>query len=526
MADEFNKQQLALDLARRKRCRTSLHSYALNIQIPTSPHDPVLPDESVCGPAADLMARHHAAILSVVERTINRLYGRAIIMAPPGCAKSTYTSVVMPPWVMQRKKNQLIILTSYASRLAERQSRRARGIVQQKLNLDLWEKPVEIIKDADSEWTLSNGSALLAAGITAGITGNRADGIIIDDPVAGREEADSPLVRKKILDAYQDDLLTRLKPGAWLILIMTRWNEQDLAGEILPIDYKGQSGKIICRDGLEWEVLNLPARAEHHDDPLGRTAGEYLWPEYTEARHWQLYENAQGPTAARAWASLYQQRPTPQGAGEFKREMINLYDGPQLPKKLAKVLISDWAVTEGKNDFTEHAVWGLDPDDNLWELDWWHQQVDTGKGMAAMFDMVGRHKIKLAFNEGGVIDKAIRPAVNAKCRDTKMYFEMRSMPSVADKTAKCASFIARASVGKVYMRRNSPNTERVILQLLAMPSGRYDDAADICGLVGRAVDQWHPPLDPPIKRKEGIKPFTAAWLEYEEPDRSKELRYR
>src|SRR5579863_1524524 len=206
--------------------------------------------------------------------------------------------------------------------------------------------------------------------------------------------------------------------------------------------------------------------------------------------------------------------------------MINLYDGPQLPKKLAKVLISDWAVTEGKNDFTEHAVWGLDPDDNLWELDWWHQQVDTGKGMAAMFDMVGRHKIKLAFNEGGVIDKAIRPAVNAKCRDTKMYFEMRSIPSVADKTAKCASSIARASVGKVYMRRNSPNTERVILQLLAMPSGRYDDAADICGLVGRAIDQYHPPKDVPITRKEGIKPFTAAWLEYEEPDRSKELRYR
>lgn len=523
---EFDKRQTALDLARRKRCRTSLHSYALNIQIPTSPHDPMLPDESLCGPAAQLMARHHAAIISTVERTITRPYGRGLIMAPPGCAKSTYTSVVTPPWVMQRKKNQLIILTSYASRLAERQSRRARGIVQQKLNTDIWEKPVEIIKDADSEWTLSNGSALLAAGITAGITGNRADGIIIDDPVAGREEADSPLVRKKILDAYQDDLLTRLKPGAWLILIMTRWNEQDLAGEILPLDYKGQSGIIKCRDGLDWEVLNLPARAEHHDDPLSRPPGEYLWPEYTEPRHWQLYENAQGPTAARAWASLYQQRPTPQGTGEFKREMINLYGAEQLPKKLSKVLISDWAVTEGKNDFTEHGVFGLDSDDNLWALDWWYKQANTGVGIAAMFDLVQRHKIKLAFNEGGVIDKAVRPAINAKARDTKCYFDLRSIPSSSDKIAKLSSFIARASMGKVYFPRAAPWTERVILQLLAVPAGRWDDAADVAGLAGRAIDQYHPPQDVPIKRKEGIKPFTAAWIEYEEPDRSKELRYR
>ena len=525
MAGEID-QAIALDFARRKRCRDSLHSYALNIQIPTSPHDPMLPEETICGPAASLMALHHAAILSTVERTVTRPFGRALIMAPPGSAKSTYVSVVTPPWVMSRKPNQRIILTSYASRLAERQSRRARGIVQQSLHRDLWDKPPEVTKDADSEWTLDNGGELLAAGITAGITGNRADGIIIDDPVAGREEADSPLVRKKILDAYQDDLLTRLKPGAWLILILTRWNEADLAGEILPQDYKGESGPIVCRDGLVWEVLNLPAKAEHHDDPLGRQMGEYLWPEYMTKKHWQLFELAQGPTAARTWASLYQQRPTPQGAGDFKREHINLYDGPELPKKLARILVSDWAVTEGKNDFTEHAVWGLDSDDNMWELDWWHKQTNTGEGIEALFQMATRHKIKLAFNEGGVIDKAIRPAINAKARDRKYYFDLRALPNMSDKMAKCASFFARASMGKVYMRRKSANTERVILQLLALPAGRWDDAADICGLAGRAIDQYHPPQVAPVQRKEGIKPFTAAWLEYQEPDRSKELRYR
>jgi len=116
---------------------------------------------------------------------------------------------------------------------------------------------------------------MLAAGLLAGITGNRGSGAIIDDPVPGRQEADSEAHQKATAEAYQDDLLTRLMPNAWLAFIMTRWNENDLAGQILPHDYAGQSGMILCQDGLYWEVLNIPAKCEHEDDPLGRKIGEY-----------------------------------------------------------------------------------------------------------------------------------------------------------------------------------------------------------------------------------------------------------
>jgi len=519
----FTRADIARDLIRRKRCKESLHSFALNIDIPTAPAGALCPDESLTGPAANLMAVHHAKILEVCERTVKKPYGRAIIMAPPGTAKSTYVSVVVPPWAMGRIPGQRIILTSYGSTLAERQSRRSRSICEQQLYRDLWEETPKIEKDSDKEWSMSNKSELLAAGLLAGITGSRANGAIVDDPVAGREEADSPATRLRTLNAYQDDLLTRLLPGAWLIIIMTRWNEQDLVGEILPHDYKGQSGMILCRDGLEWEVLNIPAKAEHDDDPIGRKPGEYLWTDYYPPKHWQMFEHGVGPTRQRTWSSLYQQRPSPQGSGQFTREMMRYYDSA--PVNLSKIICSDYAVSVGKNDFTVHGVWGLDSEDNLYAIDWWRKQSDTGEGVSKLLELAIKHNLHMGFHEGGVIDKAIAPLINVMVRDhnkrcksgeRRIFLDLRPMPSMQDKMAKLSSFQGRCATGKVFFPRHAPWTELVVSQLLAMPAARHDDDADVCGLAGRGLDQYHPPATPVMERKEGIRPFTAAWLEYSE----------
>jgi predicted phage terminase large subunit-like protein len=536
LATNFSKADIARDLIRRKRCHDSLHSFALNIDIPTAPTGALCPEEELTGPAAALMARHHAAILGVCERTVKRPFGRAIIMAPPGSAKSTYASVVCPPWVMGRSPGSRLIMTSYAGKLIERQSRRARQICDSQLYRDLWPEVPVIEKDSDGEWSMSNRSELFAAGLLAGITGTRASGAIVDDPVAGRQEADSPAERLRTLNAYQDDLLTRMLPGAWLIIIMTRWNEQDLVGEILPHDYKGQSGIIECRDGLMWEVLNIPAKAEHFDDPVGRKVGEYLWTDYYPVKHWKMFEDGQGPTRQRTWSSLYQQRPTPQGSGQFKREMIQLYDKiPESARTARKILFSDWAVTDGKNDFTEHGVFALDHEDNLYAVDWWYEQCNTGKGMEKFLELVDRHNITLAFNEGGTIDKAIRPLFITMLRDwnknipklhkKRIYVDLRALPSMMDKVAKLSSFQGRAAVGHVHFPRHAPWTERVINQLLSMPGGRWDDAADVCGLAGRGMEQYAPPANPQAERKHGIKPFSAQWLEYVE-DTKPPVRYR
>lgn len=525
-------QQAARELLRRRLCQSSFPHFLLYADIPGCPPAQAPPVEMLdaLGGPEGLLPAHHHFIATNIQETMARPFGRLMIMAPPGSAKSSLT-VAAAAWAMGRWPGEPLIYTSYGSTLAERQSRRIQGACKNPSYRVLWDETPTVEKDSAADWHLSNGSTMYAAGIMAGLTGNRARGAIVDDPVAGREEADSAQIRQKTLDGYQDDLLTRLKPDAWLIFIMTRWHQSDLAGSILPDDYDGRTGYVKCKDGLEWFVISIPAKAERTDDPLGRAPGEYLWPEYMSVQHWHLYEKAEGREAQRRWSSLFQQRPTPDGAGAFTRDMFNWYSPGELPLQLTKLGASDFAVTEGGGDFTEHGVFGLDHGGNLWGLDWWSGQTTTDKSIDAFLDLVVKHQVPYWYNEAGVIDKAVRPAINKRMRERansgeKCYTTVQSLPSGKDKVAKCQSFQARAASGGVYLPKGAPWAEKLVDQLCALPAGRYDDAADVAGLIGRAIDKVPNASVPAAEKPRGIKPFSVAWLEYEQPRPEAEVRYR
>jgi hypothetical protein len=336
-------QQAAVEKLRRQRARSSLAEYSQCIDIPGVPlwgegeDDPLDSVEdgqtriiekrpTMFVPIETRIALHHLVMMMAIQRCIETPRGRLMIFAPPGSAKSTYASVVAPSWAMGRKRNQSIILGGYGTSIAAKQSRKVRAVVKEQVYTALWESAPRLLDDqrAIDDWSLTNGSSMMAAGLLAGITGNRADGFVIDDPVANREQADSSTIRDKTYQEYIDTVMTRAKPKMWCILIQTRWHEEDLAGAILPANYEGESGRIHCRDGQWWEVLCIPAKAERADDPLGRKPGEYLWPEWFPREHWSTWED--NPRAARTWSALYQQRPAPLAGIHFSREMFKLYD--------------------------------------------------------------------------------------------------------------------------------------------------------------------------------------------------------
>jgi len=153
-----------------------------------------------------------------------------------------------------------VVIGSYGQDLANNFNRKARRIAEQRFEMSHERK-------AAAEWSTSAGGGMKAVGVGAGVTGHGAHLIVIDDPVKNREEANSDVRRETVWQWYNDDLYTRLEPGGAIVLIMTRWHEDDLAGRILLSDRAS-----------EWTVLNLPALAED-DDPLGRTLGEALCPE-------------------------------------------------------------------------------------------------------------------------------------------------------------------------------------------------------------------------------------------------------
>lgn len=342
-------EQAAQELWIRRRAREDVLSYAQAIEIPGKPAGED-PDTEFFEPIESTMAQHHRLILETMERVSKTPHGRAMFFMPPGSAKSTYASVVFPSRYLGAEKNRKVILASYGDDLARKMGRRTRSIIKQKRFKGIYDCTLTTESSAAQEFSLTNGSEYIATGILGGVTGNRANGIIIDDPVKGREQADSPTIRDKTWDAYNDDLKTRLIPGGWVVIIQTRWHEDDLAGRILPEDWKGESGPILCRDGNVWEIVCLQARCEVQNDPLGRKIGEYLWPQWFTEKHWSQFEKN-----ARTWTSLYQQMPRPIEGSLFKVEDM-LVDGQpiSMPRQCDYVFaVLDSALKAGdKNDGT------------------------------------------------------------------------------------------------------------------------------------------------------------------------------
>lgn len=407
-----------------------------------------------------------------------------MVFMPPGSAKSTYASVVFPSWVMGKSPGTKIILASYGSDLARKHGRKTRQIVKTKKYQAIFSTALSSESSAADEWALANGSEYMAGGILSGLTGNRANGIIIDDPVKGRQEADSETTQRNTKEAYDDDLRTRLVPGGWEIIIQTRWSDRDLSGQILPEVYDGRSGWVDCRDGQRWYVLSLPAECDRADDPLGRKIGELLWPEWFTVEHFSKFKNN-----PRTWSALYQQKPQPDEGTFFKREWFRFYQS--LPKTIRKYGASDYAVTDGGGDYTEHGIFAVDTDENVYIADWWYDQSSSDTWIEAKCDLIKRHEPLLWGGESGVIRRSVEPYMLKRMRERQAYCAMEWLTSVSDKPSRARSFQARAAMGKVYLPDNEIG-HRILDQLLRFPAGTYDDAVDVCSLFGRMLDKVIP----------------------------------
>jgi len=240
-------------------------------------------------------AQRHLKLIEALEGLARNDIDRLMVFMPPGSAKSTYVSILFPPWFLAQDPTRAIIGVSHTAELAERFGRRVRNNVIQHGTVLGYRVAGD--SSAAGRWDIDKGGEYYAAGVGGSITGRRADLALVDDPIKSREDADSDLIREKQWEWWKADFLTRLKPGARIVLVMTRWHEDDLAGRILD---------DVAKGGRPWTVLSLPMEAEANDQ-LGRTAGAPLWPEwFTDEMRTEAKRDA------RTWSALYQQRPAPE----------------------------------------------------------------------------------------------------------------------------------------------------------------------------------------------------------------------
>jgi len=499
-SSSLSPQEAAQEVLRRRQARQSFTKYCEYVE----------PDEP---PAA-----HHKILCEALDKVIDGEIRNLMVFMPAGSAKSTYTSKRFPSYYLGRMGKKSIICSSYSGDLAVSFGRTIRNNLEKTKYKNIFPK-LTLSEDqkARGQWETAEGGNYFAVGVGGGITGRRADLGIIDDPVKGRKEADSATIKDDAWNWYNTDYLTRLKPNAAQVIIQTRWVEDDLSGRLLPPDWDGESGVFEGTDGKEWHVISLQAQAEEgKNDPLGRKAGEWLWPDWFTPEFWEETKKAVERSDIRTWAALYQQRPAPDSGTYFKREDFKRYPLGDEPKYITKFGASDYAVTDGGGDFTEQGVAGLCSEGNLYLLDWISCQSESDVWVDDLLDLTDKHSPVIWGAEVGQIKRAVAPWLNKRSRQRGVYIDLEPMSHVGDKATNARSFQAMVRLGMVYIP-SCEWGEELIRQLVKFPAGAFDDKVDVCGLMGRLIDKVYE-ISPPKKQDKNKDRWDRAFRDSDEED--------
>ena len=229
--------------------------------------------------------------------------GRLIITLPPRHGKSELISKYTPAWFLSRFPERNVILASYESDFAAHWGRQVRNILNEGV---FGEARLSEDSTAAYRFNLRQGGAMITAGFGGAITGRGGDVLVVDDPVKNWADAKSPTKQKSTLEWFHSTFYTRAESHSTIIILQTRWDENDLAGSL---------------DPDEWTLINFPAIAMA-DDPLGRKEGEALCPARYSAK---TLLNIKANIGSEMFNSIYQGNPLPPSGVKFRREWIRFY---------------------------------------------------------------------------------------------------------------------------------------------------------------------------------------------------------
>jgi predicted phage terminase large subunit-like protein len=391
---------------------------------------------------------------------------RLLVAMPPRHGKSEFVSRFFPAWYLGTYPDRRVILTSYEADFARSWGGKVRDLLQQH-GPDVFGVSVRSDSTAADRWDLAGrDGGMVTAGVGGPITGKGAHLLIIDDPVKNDEQANSETYRNKAWEWYLSTAFTRLEPGGTIILIQTRWHEDDLAGRILT---KSETARE------PWHVVDLPALALE-DDAIGRAEGEPLWP-----RRYDLaaLEDIRHELGSYWFAALYQQRPAPPGGGMFKRAWFDLVDAA--PADAPRVRYWDKAGTEGGDGAYTAGVLMARRSDGIFYV----EDVVRGRWSAGERERVikqtaesdGKHVHVWVEQEPGSGGKESAQNTVINLAGWVVHAE----PVTGDKVARARPFAAQAEALNVRLVRDTParRWNAAFLDELEMfPNGKYKDQVD------------------------------------------------
>lgn len=429
-----------------------------------------------------------ASLTQFVQDVVDGKQPRLMIFAPPRSGKSEQVSRRLPAWALGKHPDLQFIGASYSADLANRMSRDVQRIIESDNYADVF-PDAKLPQKGDTNHTrtqdlfeiVGHKGAYRAAGVGGGITGMGADIGVIDDPVKDAKEANSKTYRDSVWEWYTTTFYTRLSPKSGILLCMTRWHEDDLAGRLLKAAEDG--------DGDQWQVIDYPAIAEK--DEKHRKEGEALHPERFPLSRLTKIMRAIG---SRAWNALYQGRPTAKTGGIFLTDRFTIVDAIPAGVIIKRVRAWDFAATKDGGDYTAGVLMGEGSDGRYYILDVVRGQysaLDVETVLKATASRDG-YKVEIRLpQDPGAAGKAQAQRQVSLLKG----YTAKSERVTGDKVTRASAFAAQVEAGNVVLLRGAWN-DKFVDELGDFPLGKNDDqvdaASDAFNNLSRA---WRSPFD-------------------------------
>lgn len=409
-------------------------------------------------------ADHLTLVCNELEKVLRGETKRLMIFMPPRHGKSMTVTKTFPSYFLGKFPNKRVIEVSYGDELAKEFGEANRTKILEFGNR-LFGVNLSMSQATKTNWNLQGyDGGMISAGIGGVITGKGADLLIIDDPIKNRLEAESETYRKRVVESYQSDIRTRLHAGGAIIIILTRWHEDDLAGWLV----NPENG-----EPEDWKILSLPAICEDEEhDLLHRKVGQALWPKGGYDEKWAA--ETKRAVGGYAWASLYMQRPSPSEGGMFRRGWWKFYK--VMPSKFQQV-IQSWDCTfkdKKESDYVVGQVWGKVGADR-YLLDQVRGQMSFTETLTAIKALTAKWPQAL---RKLIEDKANGPAVINVLRH-----EIPGLVPVepeGGKVVRANAMTPLAEAGNIYLPDPSiaPWINDYIEEFAVFPNGAHDDQVD------------------------------------------------
>ena len=420
---------------------------------------------------------HHEIMCQKLDDFAAGRIKRLMIFMPPRHGKSELVSRRLPAFIFGQQPNKKIVSASYADSLASSMNRDVQRIMESSEYKFLFPQSRLGSEDSSTTGAVRNtsmfeipgkGGIYKSVGLGSGLTGHGADVLLIDDPIKDQQEADSFVYRERAWNWYQSTAYTRLEKNGQVLITMTRWHEDDLAGRLLK-QAKGDP------NADQWEIIDFPALREDMLNPLDpREIGEPLWPEKYSKERLTAMKKAVG---SRVWNSLYQQKPTEQKGALIKRDQFKFYRS--LPADALKY--GDWLASwdmafkeTKKSDYVVGQIW-VKFEARKYLVDQVRDRMDFNKTIDAVKSLTGKHPHvykKLVENKAN--GPAVISALSAKIEG------LIGVEANDSKVARVNAVSPEFEAGDVWFPDPlyNPWVHDYIEELVTFPNGANDDQVD------------------------------------------------